>query len=153
MPLARLTGLLSDEEWKVEQLRDWWRAQVSPTNEEGEERSVNMETAVARGALLFNLLEAFGDKVPADIWAPLLDGPPQISTVMPQPALWRSLINAADQVNVGEAVLLSLLTLGQAGPTQVDSTVLRQVVISLQAIGLETEARALALEAAVAAGL
>jgi hypothetical protein len=67
--------------------------------------------------------------------------------------LWRSLANAADQVNVGETILLSLLTLGQAGPTQVDPTVLRQVVSSLQAIGLDDEARALALEAAVAAGL
>ncbi len=153
MPLARLTGVLPDEEWKVDQLHDWWLAQINPKTKDGDERPVNMEAVIARGALLYNLLEAFGDRVPDENWSPLLDGPPHISTVIPQPALWRSLANAADQVNVGETILLSLLTLGQAGPTQVDPTVLRQVVSSLQAIGLDDEARALALEAAVAAGL
>lgn len=153
MPLARLTGLLPEEEWKIEQLRDWWLAQIGQDSEEEKDRPINIEVAVARGALLYNLLEAFGDPVPASNWTPLLDGPPQFSTIMPQPALWRSLANAADQVNVGETVLLALLTLGQAGPAQADPTVLRQVVASLQMIGLDNEARALALEAAVAAGI
>ncbi len=53
----------------------------------------------------------------------------------------------------GEIVLLALVVLGEGGPGQADPLVMKQVLISLRAIGLEAEARALALEAAVAAGL
>jgi len=53
----------------------------------------------------------------------------------------------------GEALLLSLITIGDGGPGQATPVVLSKVISSLRAIGLETEARALALEAAVAAGL
>jgi hypothetical protein len=67
--------------------------------------------------------------------------------------LWRSLNKATDEVKKAETVLLAMLALGQAGPTQVNPTVLRQVVTSLRLVGLAQEARALALEAAVAEGL
>ena len=72
---------------------------------------------------------------------------------MPQPAIWRALENAASGLRVGETVLLSLLAIGQAGPVQANPTVLRRVLISLRKIGMEKEARALALEAAIASGL
>ncbi|MBT5244604.1 MAG: hypothetical protein HOL66_10175 [Rhodospirillaceae bacterium] len=54
---------------------------------------------------------------------------------------------------VGEIILLSLIALGEGGPGQAGPIVLRQVMDSLSAIGLEKEVHALALEAAVAAGL
>ena len=77
----------------------------------------------------------------------------QTSTVMPQPAIWRSLEKAASGSRIGETVLLSLLAIGQAGPLQANPIVLRKVLISLRKIGMEKEARALALEAAIASGL
>ena len=52
-----------------------------------------------------------------------------------------------------EVVLFSMLALGQGGPAQADPTVLRKVLTSLIAVGLAAEARALALEAAVASGI
>ena len=72
---------------------------------------------------------------------------------MPQPALWRSLDIATQNIRVGETILLSLLVLGESGPAQANPTVLHKVIKSLRTIGLEEEARALAVEAAVAAGL
>ncbi len=53
----------------------------------------------------------------------------------------------------GEALLLCLIAIGDGGPGQATPLVLSQVIGGLRGIGLETEARALALEAAVAAGL
>lgn len=54
---------------------------------------------------------------------------------------------------VAETVLLSLLALGEAGPAGADPLLLRQVIISLRAAGFGKEARAMAVEAALAAGL
>jgi len=62
-------------------------------------------------------------------------------------------ISAPPRQRFGEALLLSLIAIGDGGPGQATPLVLSQVISSLRAIGLETEARALALEAAVAAGL
>lgn len=148
-PLARLTGHTSDEDWSTTKLDAWWKAETATS----EEKPVDIEAAHTRATLMYSLLEALGDPVPARRWEALLDGPPQSSTVMPQSALWRSLNKAVDEVKRGEVVLLGMLALGQAGPTQVNPIVLRQVVTSLRLVGLSNEARALALEAAVAAGL
>jgi len=82
-----------------------------------------------------------------------LSGPPQRTTVVPRPVFWRNLRNAAVQQRIGETVLLALTALGQAGPTQADPTLLRTVIESLRSVGLGDEARALAIEAAVAAGI
>jgi hypothetical protein len=54
---------------------------------------------------------------------------------------------------IGEIILLSLIALGEGGPGQAKSIVLSKVMESLNVVGLENEVRALALEAAVAAGL
>lgn len=149
MPLARLAGAVGDDEWTPEMLAGWWTARMTST----EETQVNPEKAAAEAALLYELLTAFEDEVPASQWEHLLDGPPQGTTIMPQPALWRSLASATEQARVGETVLLSLLTLGRAGPTQANPTVLHRVVTSLRQVGLEEDARALALEAALASGI
>ena len=60
---------------------------------------------------------------------------------------------AAQNLRVGETILLSLLVLGESGPPQANPTVLHKVIKSLRTLGLEREARALAVEAAVASGL
>jgi hypothetical protein len=54
---------------------------------------------------------------------------------------------------IGEVVLLSLIALGEGGPGQAEPIVLSKIMESLNVVGLENEVRALALEAAVAAGL
>ena len=54
---------------------------------------------------------------------------------------------------IGETVLLTLLALGPDGPAGAEPLLLRQALISLLAAGFEDEARAMAVEAALAAGL
>lgn len=54
---------------------------------------------------------------------------------------------------LGETVLLALLALGDDGPAGASPLLLREVLISLRATGFEKEARALAVEAALAAGI
>ena len=148
-PLARLAGAIDDTEWNASSLTKWW--QVS--NAEQEENPVAPEIIRAQAALLYNLLDSLGDTVGDTEWGPLLDGPPQSTVIMPQPALWRSLDIATTNLRVGETILLSLLVLGEAGPAQANPTVLHKVIKSLRNVGLDREARALAVEAAVASGL
>jgi len=148
-PLARLAGAIEDTEWEPSLLANWWQA----ANTHDEENPVSPDIIRSRAALLYNLIDSLGDKVGDEEWGVLLQGPPQGTAVMPQPALWRSLEIAAANLNIGETVLLSLLALGESGPTQANPTVLHKVITSLRQIGLEQEARAIALEAAVASGL
>ncbi len=148
-PLARLAGAIDDTDWNGAGLAKWW--QIS--NSQKEEGAVSPEVIQTRAALLFNLLDSFGDEVGDEEWGLLLDGPAQSTAVMPRPAFWRSLEIAAQNLRIGETILLSLLALGESGPAQASPTVLHKVIKSLRIIGLEQEARSLALEAAVASGL
>ncbi len=147
-PLAWLTGQIPSDEWDSLKLDNWWKVSAG-----GEKKEVDMETVRARATLLFNLLEALGDKVPGHRWEALLAGPSQLATVMPQSALWQMLNQSAHEVKRGEVVLISLLTLGQLGPKQINPIVLRKIIASLNLVGLTSEARALAIEAAIASGL
>jgi hypothetical protein len=148
-PLARLSGQLPDNQWNEKQLDNWWKGEI----EASEKKSIDFNIIYNRATLLYNLLEALGDRVPDRRWEALLETGPQASTVMPPPVLWRMLNQAVGDVKLAETVLLSLLMLGDSGPTRINPIALRQVVVSLRLIGLDSDARALALEAAIAAGL
>jgi len=54
---------------------------------------------------------------------------------------------------VGETVMLALLALGDDGPAGASPLLLREVLLSLHATGFDKEARDLAVEAALAAGI
>jgi hypothetical protein len=54
---------------------------------------------------------------------------------------------------IGELVMLGLLVLGEGGPAEADPLLLSQVLAGLRAAGFEGEARSMAVEAALAAGL
>ena len=141
MPLARLAGSEEAEDWSGERLTAWWEAERG------------RDGAPARAARLYTLFEALGEPVSGRLWEALLTGPQRATVVMPRPALWYRLEEAARDARKGETVLLSLLALGDGGPAQADPIVLRRVLSALDAVGLEAPARALAVEAAVAAGL
>ena len=147
MPLLRLAGL-SDEGGIDEQALRRWAEDAAPAADGG-----SGEQPARRASLLFNILESLGDEVPPELWAGLLAGPPRAPVLMPRAAIWRTLGDAAENGRIGETVLLALLTLGEAGPAEADPIVLGRVLSSLRRAGLETDARAIALEAAVAAGL
>ncbi|HEX6980571.1 MAG TPA: hypothetical protein VF342_14870 [Alphaproteobacteria bacterium] len=110
--------------------------------------------AAERTALLVALLEGLGDATDGSLAALLLSGDlrPQ-SIVMPHPALWLGRDGAASAGRLGETVLFVLATLGTDGPDGLTPHTLVALLQALRAVGLEGEARALAIEAAITAGL
>ena len=62
----------------------------------------------ARATLLYNLLEALGDSVSNQRWEALLDMPPQVTTVIPQSALWQTLDQAVEGAKENFLTLISL---------------------------------------------
>jgi len=111
------------------------------------------ENAAARAADLYALLHAVGDDLPDDAWADMADGPVAREARVPTFPIWRGLERAADAERRGETILYALLALGSAGPAGADTAVLGRIVPALKRIGLEREARAVAVEAAVGRGL
>lgn len=143
MPVARLA--LTTDTWSPDMLGIWW---------EGEKLR---DGARERAALLYTLFESLGEPVSQTLWQALFDGPDRTTVAMPHPALWYRLAKASGAGGgtgrIGETILLSLLAIGEGGPGAADPVILRRVLTSLGAIGLEKEARSLAVEAALSAGL
>ncbi len=73
--------------------------------------------------------------------------------VTPENGLLLDLEVAGEDRRIGEAVLLSLVSLGEEGLEAVQPRTLNAVLTALQSIGLQLEARQLAVEVAVANGV
>lgn len=140
-PLLRLAGSDAIEAWSMDDLAAWWE-----TVKKG-------ETARSRAAVLYSLFEARGDVVPDDLWAPLMVGAGRAPVVLPNAAVWHRLGTAAESGRLAETVALALVSLGDGGPAQADPLILEKVLGALNLVGLENDARAMAVEAALAAGL
>jgi hypothetical protein len=108
----------------------------------------------ARTAVLTALLEGLGDATDGSLAALLLAGNLAPQTVaMPHPALWLGRDGAASAGRTGETALFVLASLPSAGPAGTPPHTLIALVQALRAVGLDAEARTLALEAAIGAGL
>ena len=105
-----------------------------------------------RVSALFSLLDALGVVVPAAYWNQILPGPARVTTTVPATPVWYALGRSSAELRIGETVLLSLMILGNGGPATASEPVLATVISSLTATGLTAEARAIAVEAALAAG-
>ncbi len=139
MQLADATGSLP---WDPAMAVAWWEGTAQ----------LPAERRIERATVLYILFDALGYQVPAALWAPLYDGPLRRAAAVPASALWHGLIYAAQGRRVGETVLLALLTLGEAGPAGAEPTTLSVVVAALRSVGLERQARGLAVEATLAHG-
>ena len=146
LPLARLAGVLDNTDWTADAVGRWYDAASAV---EGA-NPPDADEVRAEAVMLFNLLEALGDIVPDTQWEKTVSGG---STVIPNAALWRQLLSASTAGRVGETIMLSSVVLGAGSPGEADPTVLRYVVESLRGLGFGKEARALAVEAAVSAGI
>ncbi len=103
--------------------------------------------------ILLTLLDALGDPIIGSDWAALYEEPARIERSMPPAWIWFGLRSSAERRLRGEALMFALLSLGDSPLEKVDPVVLHHVIVSLRLVGLEREARALALEAAVAHGI
>jgi hypothetical protein len=123
-------------------LDDWRQAPANaPTDAAGRRRT----------AVLLGLLTAAGDKVPVETWWSLTDGPPVLAAKMAAPALRVELRQAADAKRRGETALLTLIEL--ADLRDIDPLELSTALAGLRAVGLAADARAIAVESAIANGL
>ena len=109
--------------------------------------------ALARANWLAVLVDALGGRIDPEVWDRLMLDERPVAARAPVPALANGLQKAAKGGQLGETVLLALLLLGDNGPAAAGIATVGPVVSSLVSTGLREEARAIALEAALAAGL
>lgn len=112
--------------------------------------------AVSRQAAVFyTLLEATGRRVPAALWQSLLDRPfAKAAGQNGLNAVWTHGIETASQdARLGETVLLATVGAGDAGDQGLSLADAARMIVALRRVGLAAEARRLAVETAMAAGL
>ena len=95
----------------------------------------------------FAVLDAAGRNPGAAAWAAFLDAPPGVTLAAPNVGLRYGLRDAARAGRAGEAVLYALIAIGEAGPAAANGLALGAAIRALRALGLEDDARALAVEA------
>jgi hypothetical protein len=96
--------------------------------------------------------QALGERDPLS-WSLIAAQGQPASQLLPDAALLYALDEASESRRLGETVLLSLIVLGEHGPGASHTFALSAVLAALGRIGLEAEARALAIEAALAHGI
>jgi len=107
-----------------------------------------------RAALLVTLLTSTGDPPDAALLGPLLAAKEKNEpTRMPSMALWIGLGAAFEAGRIGETALFSLAVLGPDGAAGAAPQTVALALDALRAAGLDPDARALAVEAAVLGGL
>jgi hypothetical protein len=137
-PLARLAGLA--DPLTAADLEAWHQA-----------RNDSPADGAKRTLLLMCLISALGDTPPDEAWLPLLDGQPVITGKVSRSALSVGLMTAAASGRRGETALYTLLSLGESRDTEPGE--FARLVASLKAVKLDGDARALAVELALAYGI
>jgi hypothetical protein len=137
---ARIAGVGSPLAWDGATVTKWREMQAA-NNGAGD--------PVAR---LFAIFEGLGEPIGGS-WSLIGQSDATAGVGAPDPALWFNLGDAAANRRIGETVLLALYALGSDGPGGANPIMLSRAIASLRQIGLDGEARALALEAAIAAGV
>ncbi len=118
------------------------------------QQSLDAASLPARTALLVTLLTSTGDQPDPVLLGPLLSAKPRRDAVqMPDMGLWLGLGAAFEAGRIGETALFSLAVLGLSGPSGAAPQTTSLVLDALRAASLDSDARALALEAAILGGL
>jgi hypothetical protein len=113
------------------------------------------DTVAEPGKLLLAgaLLQAVGEPITPLDWALLVALPPTAGDPLPNTALWLDGRDALRNHRLGEALVTTLVLAQSGGRLSSEPIVIAEAVARLNALGLGTDARHLALEAALAAGL
>ena len=99
------------------------------------------------------LLKALGHKIPDDAWWQVLETPRAPVESGGETIFRIAMSRATDAGRIGEAILMLILSFGEAGPTIDDIDTVSTAVRVLRQLGLETEAKKLVLEVAATGGL
>ncbi|MBM3489522.1 MAG: hypothetical protein FJX68_03585 [Alphaproteobacteria bacterium] len=139
LPLVALAGNAVGD-LDGERFAAWWQAQ--PDAPAGRKPT--------RLAILLACWQGLGHAVPAGAPSLALELAEATEDAVAPLGLRQALRLAAEQKRLGETVALALIVLGSGGPAKASATSLQAVLEALRAVGLQTEARHLALEALVA---
>jgi len=96
------------------------------------------------------LLDALGMQIAPSVWDALLAAGDLPGGVVPPAAMMRKLHSVSSNAQRGETVMLILVGLGEAGPKGMHPKSLGEMVAALARVGLDVEARRLAVEALLA---
>lgn len=140
--LTRVAGGGEPLAWDAAAVAAWRQAQEAGGDAEAD----------LRAARLFAVLDGLGQPA-GPAWRVLADPAAPGEAVLPHPALWFALGDAAAAGRIGETVMLALFVLGPDGPGGSHPVALARALSALRGIGLEEEARAIAFEAALANGV
>ncbi len=112
------------------------------------------EDKAKKGQLVLSALSALGHDTPESEWVSMTGDPINSEpAAMPAAAILHLLMEAGQSGRAGQTVLLSLICLGPNRQGLADPFLLGMAVRSLNSAGLRAEARALALDAALLAGI
>jgi hypothetical protein len=121
----------------------WWRAEADKTPDE----------KMARGRLLFSLLESLDYTVPEKFWIDVIDQPLRVNETTPALPVWRSGLRAAAQHHLGETVAATLVGLGNNGLGITSVSAISSIIGQFREVGLSPEADRIAIETAILQGL
>lgn len=142
LPLARIADSQNIIGAPTGFLSDWWKL------------NRGLEDGPEKAHLFFVLADALEGSVTEARWRDLLQGDLQaVPRYSPASPIWHSLDEAAEAGQIGETLLFALVGMGTASPGEIEPMFLSKVLKALIKTGFEKEARALALEAALGAGL
>lgn len=142
-PLMQIAAQSEPIPFLPEIVGSWWIGQLDTPE----------TRRLEKASLIYTLFEAFDYPVPDMDWFALMDGPLSTGANIPSAAALRGLRTAMRGGRIGETVIYALLILGDTGPAGVSPQTLDEVVRALRAVGLEADARALAVEAVLASTL
>ena len=125
-----------------EALLTWWKARGN-TNED----------SATRIRTFFSLINSMGVTIPSELWAIISDDPKPVKNYGPRASVRNALSQAAAVGSPGGTVVLSLIALGDRGTDPENLFAAEISIVALKRLGFDEEARAIALEIAIEAGL
>ena len=96
---------------------------------------------------LVTVLDALGEEVPIPLWELASKSPEPEDGYLPETGVLSALKEASDEGEVGRTVLLAAAALGPKGPQDAHLIALGDALRALRRVGLDAEARRIALEA------
>ncbi len=140
-PLAAFAGFDIATGAVAQALNNWWTIQKETPE------------SFANATRVASIADGLGLTVPDHLWLALLDGPNTPKGATPKAGVWIKMNKAALAGRVGETVAMGLNGLNKAALNQIDPAFLRDALFGLRAVGLKRDARVIAVETALTAGL
>ena len=141
LPLIAIAGQPLPKPFSEEQATDVWSGLSDNFSREDKEK---------RASRLLVLLSAMGIEPRAGAWKNVISSKNIFEMEnIPATALRYQLLDAAKNKRIAEVVSISLIMLGSEGPSKSGLVALNAVIRALREIGLEADARAIAIEAAI----